>query len=103
MATAGKRKIPLPEKRCRITSPREKRKKRKTNKKMEGHCKERHVVEEAEGGRRDRPEQGATNRTRQTDHVGDNGDRRRRCLVQYHALYHGVPVMGISPSLNDEI
>ena len=51
MATAGKRKIPLPEKRCRITSPREKRKKRKTNKKMEGHCKERHVVEEAEGGR----------------------------------------------------
>ena len=41
---------------------------------MEGLCKERPGVEEAERGRRERREQGVTTRTLQADHVKDNGE-----------------------------
>ena len=56
---------PRPEESCRLPSHWEE-KKRKTKKEMEGQCKERHGVEQAAGGRRERPEQVATTRTRET-------------------------------------
>ena len=40
---------------------------------MEGQCKERPGVEGTEGGRRERPEQAATTRIVQADHVRENG------------------------------
>ena len=45
---------------------------------MQGLCKDRHGVEGAAGGRRDRPEHVVTPRTLQTDPARRHGDRRSR-------------------------
>jgi len=49
--------------------------KRKTNKMMEGQCKETPGVDRAEGGRREKPEQMETTRTLQGHPEREHGDR----------------------------
>ena len=75
-----KRERPLHNNICKIASPWEE-KRRKTNTNMEGQCKERPGVEEAEGGRCDRLEQVMTTWTLQADPVIEIGDRKRKRLT----------------------